>query len=171
MRLALAEARKAESIDEVPVGAVLALDGRVIAADHNRIRSRRDPTAHAEMLVLQKASRRLKNERLSGTILYTTVEPCSMCAGAIVLARVTEVVYGTSDPKAGAGGSLLNILDHPQLNHRAAVTGGVLQRESRNLLQRFFLKKREQRRNDPGSAGQLSSQLLSRRRRLRLAGR
>lgn len=143
MRLALEQARLAEKADEVPVGAVLALDGKLLAADRNRIRGRRDPTAHAEMLVLQAAARRLKNERLGGTILYTTVEPCSMCAGAIVLARVREVVFATADPKAGAGGSLLNILDHPQLNHRAGVSGGIFEKEARLLLRRFFRKKRK----------------------------
>jgi tRNA(adenine34) deaminase len=145
MRLALRQARLAEKADEVPVGAVLTLDGKVLAADRNRIRELRDPTAHAEMLVLKRAARRLKNERLGGTILYTTVEPCSMCSGAVVLARVPEVVYATADPKAGAGGSLLNILDHPRLNHRAGVTGGIFEKEARGLLQRFFRKKRRRR--------------------------
>ncbi|HRY30043.1 MAG TPA: tRNA adenosine(34) deaminase TadA [Elusimicrobiota bacterium] len=142
MRLALREARKAARADEVPVGAVLVRDGRVLAADRNRIRARRDPTAHAEMLVLRAAARRLKNERLGDTILYTTVEPCPMCAGAIVLARVREVVFGTADPKAGAGGSLIDILQHPQLNHRVRVSGGFYGQEARRQLRRFFRKKR-----------------------------
>lgn len=141
--MALAEARAAYRADEVPVGAVIvAEDGRVLARDRNRIRGLRDPTAHAEMLVLRRAARRLQKERLGGTILYTTLEPCSMCAGAMVLARISEVVYGTADPKAGAGGSLLDLLDHPGLNHRVAARGGILGTESKRLLQRFFKAKR-----------------------------
>jgi tRNA(adenine34) deaminase len=142
MRLALDQARAADRADEVPVGAVLAKEDEVLAADRNRIRELKDPTAHAEMLVLRAAARRLKNERLGGTILYTTVEPCSMCAGALVLARVAEVVYAAADPKAGAGGSLLNLLDHPGLNHRASVRGGLYAERSRRLLRTFFRRKR-----------------------------
>ena len=144
MGAALRQAKLAEKADEVPVGAVMVHEGRVLAADRNRIRELRDPTAHAEMLVLREAARRLNNERLLGTILYTTVEPCPMCAGAIVLARVPLVVYGTVDPKAGAAGSLLNVLTHPGLNHRSTVVGGVRASESRLLLRRFFRQKRSQ---------------------------
>jgi tRNA(adenine34) deaminase len=142
MRLALKQALQAAQKEEVPVGAVLVKDGRVLAMDRNRIRALRDPTAHAEMLVIRRAAGRLKNERVGGTILFTTIEPCSMCAGAIVLARIDRVVYGAADPKAGAGGSLLNILHHPQLNHRVQVEGGVLESPARRLLQRFFKKRR-----------------------------
>jgi tRNA(adenine34) deaminase len=142
MRLALRKAQEAGGADEVPVGAVLTLNGKVLAADRNRIRELRDPTAHAEILVLRAAARRLKNERLCDTILYTTIEPCPMCAGAIVLARVARVVYGAADPKAGAGGTLLDLLRHPGLNHRADVSGGVLKREAARLLQNFFRRKR-----------------------------
>lgn len=142
MRLAVAEARKAAKEDEVPVGAVLVKGGKVIARDHNRIVSTPDPTAHAEILVLRAASRRLKNERLNDTILYTTIEPCSMCAGALVLARVSQVVYGAADPKTGAGGSLLNILQHPKLNHQLHVLGGIRQNEAAGLIRRFFRQKR-----------------------------
>lgn len=142
MRLALEQARLARDSEEVPVGAVLVKDGRVLAQDRNRIRAKHDPTAHAEVLALQAAARRLKNERLIGTILYSTIEPCPMCAGAIVLARVPLVVYGAADVKAGAGGSLLNVLQNPGLNHRARVTGGVLERECRVILQKFFRAKR-----------------------------
>lgn len=145
MRLALQQARQAARLDEVPVGAVLVQDGRVLAADHNRIRIQHDPTAHAEVLVLKKAARQLKNERLEGTILYTTLEPCPMCAGAVVLARVRRVVFATADPKAGAGGSVINVLRHPDLNHRVEVCEGVLQDEARRLLQRFFKKMRARR--------------------------
>jgi tRNA(adenine34) deaminase len=145
MRAALAEARAAAKADEVPVGAVVVLDGKVIASGRNRIRELSDPTAHAEVLALREASRQLRHERLGGTILYTTLEPCPMCAGAAVLARVDAVVFGAADPKAGAGGSLLNVLDHPVLNHRCAVTGGVRAEESRLMLQRFFKKKRREK--------------------------
>jgi tRNA(adenine34) deaminase len=145
MRLALDEAKKAAAEDEVPVGAVVVHNGKVLAADHNRICTRRDPTAHAEVLAIRAAARRLKNERLCDTILYTTIEPCSMCAGALVLARVSLVVYGASDLKAGAGGSLLNILQHPQLNHRTDVLGGILERPAARLLRSFFRKKRRSR--------------------------
>lgn len=145
MRLALAEARAAAKADEVPVGAVVVREGKVIARGRNRIRELTDPTAHAEVLALRAAARRLRHERLGCTILYTTLEPCPMCAGAAVLARVDAVVYGTADPKAGAGGSLMNVLEHAGLNHRCAVTGGVLAAESRRLLQRFFKKKRREK--------------------------
>jgi tRNA(adenine34) deaminase len=145
MRQALAEARKAERRDEVPVGAVLVKEGKVLARAHNRIRREKDPTGHAEMLVIRAAARRLKNERIGGTILYTTIEPCPMCAGAAVLGRVSRVVFGAPDSRAGAGGSLLNILSHPRLNHRIHVQGGVLEEECRRILQRFFQKKRERR--------------------------
>ncbi len=145
MRLALAEARKASKENEVPVGAVLVKDGKVVARGHNRIVSTPDPTAHAEILVLRDGARRLKNERLNDTILYTTIEPCSMCAGALVLARVSKVVYGAADPKAGAGGSLLNILQHPSLNHRLNVLGGIRQNEAAGLIRRFFRRKRRRR--------------------------
>ncbi len=142
MGLALKEARAAAAAGEVPVGAVLVEGGRVVAADRNRIRELKDPTAHAEVLTLRAAARRLQKERLGGTILYSTVEPCSMCAGAAVLARVDAVVYGTADPKAGAGGSLFNVLAHPALNHRCAVTAGVRAGEARRILRTFFRKKR-----------------------------
>lgn len=146
MRLALEEAEKAAKEDEVPVGAVLVKDNKVIASDHNRIKARKDPTAHAEILVLRKACSRLKNERLGATILYTTVEPCPMCAGAIVLARVHQVVFGAPDPKAGAGGSVMNILDHSKLNHCVRVCARVLSSEARHIIQRFFQEKRQLKR-------------------------
>jgi tRNA(adenine34) deaminase len=142
MREALKEALKAERADEVPVGAVVVKGGKLIARGRNRMRERRDPTAHAELLALQAASRRLQNERLGDTILFTTLEPCPMCAGALVWARVAKVVYGAADPKAGAGGSLLNVLQHPGLNHRLLVKGAVLARKSRDILRRFFRRKR-----------------------------
>ena len=142
MRMALSEARRAAKADEVPVGAVILLAGKLIARGRNRIRELKDPTAHAEILAIRQAGSRLKKERLLDTILYTTVEPCAMCAGAIVLARVRRVVYAAAEPKTGAGGSLVNLLNHPGLNYRAEMTGGLLAGTSRRLLQGFFQAKR-----------------------------
>jgi tRNA(adenine34) deaminase len=142
MRAALAEARKAAADDEVPVGAVLVQNGRIIARDHNRRERLNDPTAHAEMLVITGAAASLSSWRLLDTTLYVTLEPCAMCAGAIVLARVPRVVYGASDPKAGAAGSVIDLLAHPRLNHRAAVTAGILGDECGALLVDFFASRR-----------------------------
>ncbi len=139
---ALQEARRAAKADEVPVGAVIVRDGKVIARGRNRIRELTDPTAHAEVLAIRAAARRVKQERLLETTLYTTMEPCALCAGAIVLARVKRVVFGAWDVKAGAAGSVFDLLRHPVLNHRAEVGGGVLGIESRCLLQDFFRAKR-----------------------------
>jgi tRNA(adenine34) deaminase len=145
MTLALKEAEKAFQEDEVPIGAVLVSSGgEVIAADHNRTRQHNDPTAHAEILVLRKAARILNNFRLSGTILFVTIEPCLMCAGAVIQARVDQVVFGTADPKAGALGSLYDVSKDGRLNHRFEVISGVLETECRELIQKFF----EVRRND-----------------------
>src|SRR5512135_753202 len=146
MRLALREAARAGRSGEVPVGAVLVgPDGLVIARGLNRPVRGCDPTAHAEVVTLRRAARRLGNYRLPGTTLYVTVEPCAMCAGALVQARVARVVYGAPDPKGGAARTLFRLLDDPRLNHRAEVSGGVLEAESRELLQRFF----RERRNSP----------------------
>lgn len=142
MRAALEEARRAARAEEVPVGAVVVANGRVIARGRNRICEQTDPTAHAEILALRAAGKKLKRERLVEAELYTTLEPCAMCAGAAVLARVKRVVYGAPDPKAGAGGSLMNLLDHPGLNHRTVITGGVLPGASRRLLRQFFKARR-----------------------------
>jgi tRNA(adenine34) deaminase len=143
MRLALAEAARALEHDDVPVGAVLAgPDGAVVAAGHNERERRQDPTAHAEMIALREAARALGSWRLLDTTLYVTLEPCAMCAGAIVLARVPRVVYGAVDPKAGAAGSVLDILAEPRLNHRPAVTAGVLAPECAALLTEFFAARR-----------------------------
>jgi tRNA(adenine34) deaminase len=139
MRLALREAARAARAGEVPVGAILVgPGGEVIARGHNRPISGNDPTAHAEVVALRRAARNLANYRLPGTTLYVTVEPCAMCAGALVLARVARVVFGAADPKGGAARSLYRILDDPRLNHRADVVGGVLEEESRELLRQFF---------------------------------
>ncbi len=142
MRAALAEARRAGAEAEVPVGAVLVQGGRIIARDHNRRECLNDPTAHAEMLVITTAAAALESWRLLDTTLYVTLEPCAMCAGAIVLARVPRVVYGAADPKAGAGGSVLDLLTHPKLNHRALVTTGVLAEECGAVLVDFFASRR-----------------------------
>ena len=142
MTLALREARAAAEHDDVPIGAVVARSGDVVAAAGNERELRRDPTAHAEVLALRAAAAALGGWRLPGTVLYVTLEPCAMCAGAIVLARVPEVVYGAADPKAGAAGSVMNLLDHPDLNHRPLVEGGVLGTECADLLAGFFRGRR-----------------------------
>jgi len=142
MRLALAEAARALEHDDVPVGAVLVHDGEVIGAGHNERELRQDPSAHAEMIALRAGAQALGSWRLLDTVLYVTLEPCAMCAGAIVLGRVPRVVYGTTDPKAGAAGSVLDILAEPRLNHRPAVQGGVLARECAALLRAFFAARR-----------------------------
>jgi tRNA(adenine34) deaminase len=142
MRLALREAERALDHDDVPIGAVIVHQGEVIAAARNERELRHDPTAHAEMLALREASRRLESWRLLDTALYVTLEPCAMCAGAIVLARVPRVIYGADDPKAGAAGSVLDVLAEPRLNHRPAVAGGMLAQEAAELLRAFFASRR-----------------------------
>ena len=142
MRLALAEAERAIEHGDVPVGAVVVRGGEPVGAGHNEREHRQDPTAHAEILALQEAARALGSWRLLDTTLYVTLEPCAMCAGAIVLARVPLVVYGTADPKAGAAGSVLDVLAQPRLNHRPAVLGGVLAQECAALLVEFFASRR-----------------------------
>ncbi len=142
MRLALAEAERAGGHDDVPIGAVVAREGEVLAAAGNERELRRDPTAHAEILALRAASQALGGWRLPGCTLYVTLEPCAMCAGAIVLARVPRVVYGTSDPKAGAAGSVLDVLGETRLNHRPRVERGVLAVEAAELLREFFAARR-----------------------------
>lgn len=142
MRLALAEAEQALAEDEVPIGAVIVHEGRVIAAAHNQREQLRDPTAHAEMIALTQAAQTLGSWRLEGCTLVVTLEPCPMCAGAIVLARVPRVVFGAIDPKAGAVVSLYRLLDDERLNHRAQVVAGVLAEECGAILSRFFQAKR-----------------------------
>jgi tRNA(adenine34) deaminase len=142
MRLALQEAALALEHDDVPVGAVLVHEGEVIAAGHNERELRQDPSAHAEMIALRVGAQALGTWRLLDTVLYVTLEPCAMCAGAIVLGRVARVVYGTADPKAGAAGSVLDVLAEPRLNHRPAVEGGVLAAECAGLLRAFFAARR-----------------------------
>jgi tRNA(adenine34) deaminase len=142
MRLALREAERALAHDDVPVGAVVVRDGEVIGAGHNEREARQDPTAHAEVLALREAARHAGSWRILDSVLYVTLEPCAMCAGAVVLARVTRVVYGTADPKAGAAGSVLDILAEPALNHRPLVTGGVLATDCADVLRAFFAARR-----------------------------
>jgi tRNA(adenine34) deaminase len=142
MRLALREAERALEHDDVPVGCVIAGEGEVLAAAPNERELRGDPTAHCEILALREASSRLGRWRLDGTVLYVTLEPCTMCAGAIVLARVPRVVYGAPDPKAGAAGSVLDVLGEPRLNHRPDVATGLLAAESADLLRAFFATRR-----------------------------
>jgi tRNA(adenine34) deaminase len=142
MRLALREAERALEHDDVPIGSVLVHSGEVVAAAPNERELRGDPTAHAEVLALREASEKLGGWRLSDTVLYVTLEPCAMCAGAIVLARVPRVVWGAPDPKAGAAGSVLDVLGEPRLNHRPDTAGGLLAEESAAMLREFFAGRR-----------------------------
>jgi tRNA(adenine34) deaminase len=142
MRLALREAERAAGHDDVPIGAVVVREGEVLAAAANERELRADPTAHAEILALREASRRIGGWRIPDSVLYVTLEPCAMCAGAIVLARVPRVVYGAPDPKAGAAGSVLDILGEVRLNHRPQVDGGLLADEAAELLESFFAARR-----------------------------
>jgi tRNA(adenine34) deaminase len=142
MRLALREAERALEHEDVPIGAVVVRGGEVLAAAHNERELRQDPTAHAEIIALQEAARALGTWRVLDTVIYVTLEPCAMCAGAIVLARVPRVVYGATDPKAGASGSVLDVLNEPRLNHRPEVAAGLLAAESAELLSSFFADRR-----------------------------
>jgi tRNA(adenine34) deaminase len=142
MRLALAEASRARQAGEVPVGAVVLLEGRVIGAGYNQPIAAVDPTAHAEVVALRAAARALGNYRLTGSVLYVTVEPCLMCVGAMIHARVGEVVFGAPEPKAGAVMSACRAHETPGLNHRLVVTGGVLEEECRQVMQSFFAERR-----------------------------
>jgi tRNA(adenine34) deaminase len=142
MRLALREAERALEHEDVPIGAVVVRDGEVVAAGHNERELRQDPTAHAEVIALREAARLASTWRVLDAVLYVTLEPCAMCAGAIVLARVPRVVYGASDPKAGACGSVLDVLGEPRLNHRPEVDGGLLAEECGEMLSEFFASRR-----------------------------
>jgi tRNA(adenine34) deaminase len=142
MRLAIREAERALEHEDVPIGAVVVHDGEVVGAGHNERELRQDPTAHAEILALRQASIALGSWRVLDSVLYVTLEPCAMCAGAIVLARIPRVVYGTTDPKAGAAGSVLDVLAHPRLNHRPELAGGLLAAECAALLTDFFGSRR-----------------------------
>lgn len=142
MRRALELARHAEEAGEVPVGALVALNGEILGEGWNQPIVSHDPTAHAEMVAMRAAAARMKNYRLTGATLYVTLEPCAMCAGAMVHARVARVVYGAADPKAGAAGSVFNLLESAALNHRAQVVGGVLAEECGEILRSFFEARR-----------------------------
>lgn len=143
MRLAIEEASCAIALDEVPIASVLVHNGKVIAQSHNYREIRQDPTAHAEMIVIREAAKTLGSWRLNETTLYVTLEPCPMCLGAVILARIPRVVFGARDPKAGACGSVLDFANDARLNHRIEVVGGVLEQESRRLLKDFFKNLRE----------------------------
>ncbi|MDQ6817370.1 MAG: tRNA adenosine(34) deaminase TadA [Actinomycetota bacterium] len=142
MRLALREASRALEHDDVPIGAVVVREGEVIGSGHNERELRADPTAHAELIALRDAARAVGSWRILDTVMYVTLEPCAMCAGAIVLARVPRVVFATWDPKTGAAGSVFNILEEPRLNHRPQVEAGLLAIESAELLRTFFAPRR-----------------------------
>jgi tRNA(adenine34) deaminase len=142
MRLALREAARAVEHEDVPIGAVVVQGGEVIGAGHNERELRSDPTAHAEMIALREAARTLGSWRVLDSVMYVTLEPCAMCAGAIVLARLPRVVFGATDPKAGAAGSVFNVLEEPRLNHRPQVESGLLAEDCADLLRAFFAPRR-----------------------------
>jgi tRNA(adenine34) deaminase len=147
MLAALEEAKKAEMIGEVPIGAVVVRDERIIARGYNLKETRQDPLAHAEMIVIQQAADRLGSWRLHDCILYVTLEPCPMCAGAILQARIQQVVYGTADPKAGCAGSLMNLLQDPRFNHQTEIVTSVCQQECSQILRQFFHTLRQQKKS------------------------
>ena len=143
MRMAIAEAKLAEEHGDIPIGAIVVLNDEVLSSRHNERELQNDPTAHAEMLAIRDAAKALGTSRLDGAILVSTLEPCPMCAGAALLARVSKVIFGAEDPKAGALGSLYQLGSHPRLNHEFVVTPRVLQEECGRLLQKFFQSKRD----------------------------
>ena len=144
MHEALRQAQKAYAADEVPVGAVVVREGKIIARSHNQVELLKDATAHAEMLALTQAEAAVGDWRLTDCDLYVTKEPCAMCAGAVVHTRIRRVIFGCADPSAGAAGSMMNLLQIPALNHRCEITSGVFQRECAAILQDFFRKRREE---------------------------
>ena len=145
MRVALALAAEAAALGEVPVGAVAVLDGRIVGQGFNRKESDQNPTAHAEMIALQETAVTVQNWRLLGVTLYCTLEPCPMCAGAMIQARLPRLVYGAKDTRFGAHGSIVNVLDETRFNHRVSITSGVLEAEAADLLQQFFQNLRASR--------------------------
>ncbi len=142
MELALEQAHIAVAEGEVPVGALVIKDGQIVGRGHNRNLQQNDPTAHAEVMAMREAASKLGNHRLPGCTLYATIEPCAMCAGAMVHARLSRLVFGAFDPKAGAAGSVLEVLNHPRLNHKLEITPGVLAEECSAILKRFFAERR-----------------------------
>ncbi|MCX8093086.1 MAG: tRNA adenosine(34) deaminase TadA [Candidatus Goldbacteria bacterium] len=143
MRQALKEAEKAYKKDEVPVGTVIVYNNKIIARAHNLIKTKKDPTAHAEILAIKKAAKKLNNERLIDTSLYVTLEPCAMCVGAIILARIKNLIFGASDPKTGACGSVFDIINSKKNNHRVNVTSDVLKNKCAEIIKKFFKSKRQ----------------------------
>ncbi|WP_447983369.1 tRNA adenosine(34) deaminase TadA [Nitrospira sp. Nam74] len=143
MQMALDQARLAPALGEVPIAAVIVMDGQLLSQVHNFREVWQDPTAHAEVVAIREAATRLKTWRLTGTTMYVTIEPCSMCAGAIIQARISRLVFGARDPKAGACGSVFNLPSERRLNHRVEVCGGVLELESQELMQTFFRRLRQ----------------------------
>lgn len=146
MQLAIAEAKKAENMQEVPIGAVVVLNDEVVAAAHNRRETDQNAVAHAELLAIEEACKKLGTWRMEGAELYVTLEPCPMCSGAIILSRVQKVVYGASDPKAGCAGTLMNLLEDERFNHQSEVISGVLGEQCSRLLSDFFRKIRDKKR-------------------------
>ena len=143
LRIAIQQAQLAAQADEVPIGAVIVgSDGAILGYGQNRVIRDNDPTAHAEIVALRECGAAIGNYRLAGCTVYTTLEPCAMCAGAMVHARITRLVYGAADPKAGAAGTVLDVINHPQLNHQIQVTAGVLAEEYGEILRRFFRERR-----------------------------
>ncbi len=145
MQTALAEARQAAAAGEVPIGAVAVHEGAIIARGQNRVLRDNDPTSHAEIVALRAAAKSLGNYRLNGCTLYVTLEPCAMCAGAMIHARIDRLVYAAADPKAGAAGSVLAVLNHPKLNHQLLIEQGILADEAAELLRSFFRERRQPR--------------------------
>ena len=145
MKAALAQARTAYALDEVPIGCVIVYEGKIIARGYNRRNTDKNTTSHAEINAIRKASKRLGDWRLEGCTIYITLEPCQMCAGAIVQARITRAVIGSMNAKAGCGGSILNLLEMPQFNHQVEVTRGILQEECSSMLSEFFRELREKK--------------------------
>jgi tRNA(adenine34) deaminase len=145
MQEAILLAKLAAALNEVPVGAVIVYNGEIISRANNANITDTDSTAHAELIVIREACQTLNQKRLDGAWIYVTKEPCSMCAGAMVLAHLDRLIFGVSDPKSGAAGSIINIVNHPQLNHRISVTSGILEPECRELIQQFFQKLRKEK--------------------------
>lgn len=142
MKKAMEQARKAEQIGEVPIGAVIVKDGVILARGYNKRELKQDATCHAEITAIQKACKKLGNWRLVGCTLYVTLEPCAMCAGAIINARISRLIFGAFDPNSGACGSAMNVMEKPTLNHQVSVTGGILEEDASLLIKNFFRKRR-----------------------------
>lgn len=159
MRAALHEAEKAKAIGEVPIGAVIVYQDEIIGKGYNLREINQDPTAHAEVIAIQEATQHLGSWRLNDCLLYVTLEPCPMCAGAIIQSRIATVVYGTADPKAGCAGTLMNLLDEPRFNHQTAVISGVLEEECSTLLTDFFRELRKKKKRLKKLASELGSEV------------